>query len=155
VFSTPDNTFNVPSVAGTPIQQQYQNLFSRSFQQNVSTPEFQHNQHQNHNFTQPQVPVNNFNYVPGNLNHVFNSIPSMNHHLNNLQANSSGISIAPVAKVPTFSPVSNQHSSNFNSFNMFKSSSCCFGVFMSSIICKSTYSLFSFSRHLIYRIESC
>ena len=122
VFSTPDNTFNVPSIAGTPIQQQYQNLFTRSVQQNVSTPENQQNQHQNQHFVQPQVPVNNFNYVPGNLNHVFNSVPSMNHHLNSLQANYSGISIAPVAKVPTFSPVSNQHSSNFNSFKMLNSS---------------------------------
>ena len=121
VFSTPDNTFNVPSVAGTPIQQQYQNLFGRSIQQNISTPEIQQNQHQNHNFTQPQVPVDNFNHVPGNLNHVFNAVPSMNHHLHSLQDNSSGISIAPVAKVPTFLPVSNQHSSNFNSFNMFNS----------------------------------
>ena len=104
-FSTPLNNINRLEGTNSPAHQQFLNILGQPNLQS-STPVVNQQNGQNYAFQQPNVPISPFNSNSGTINQRIDFSPA-GHLMNNVQGiRNSGISIAPVARLPTFSPVS-------------------------------------------------
>ena len=101
-FSTPGMNSNVREDMNSPFNQQFQSILGQPILQSTTTNVNHHNQ-QYQGFQQPNIPISPFSNHNNTINQRINFSPSLN---NAAGPPVSDFSIAPMARLPTFTPVS-------------------------------------------------
>ena len=114
-FSTPVNNFSVLEETfspNPPVQQQFQNLFCKPVLQNNSLDI----NRQNLSYDQSSRPNHTSNTMSNSAMNQINFSPSMLNPTNLQRSRNSDNPVAPVARVPTFTPISTSPNMNFQNF---------------------------------------